>query len=83
MGRWFTIAGIIGAVVLCYIVIMMMWGTVTSAAFDTANTINATANAYAYRHTTAGLRFAPLALFIIPSVIGSVAIYIVLRKPNA
>ena len=58
-----------------------MWGVVYTAAFDAANTVNATAHAYEYRATTAALRFAPLGLFFVPASIGVVAVYIVLKRP--
>jgi len=79
MGKFGTVAGIVGAVILCYLVILPLWTIITGTAFDAANTVNATANAQTYRATTAGLRFAPLALFITPAAIGIVAVYITLR----
>lgn len=79
MGKFATVAGIIGAVILSYLVMAVSWPVVTTTAFDAANTVNATANAYAYRATTAGLRFAPLFLWMLPAAIGVVAIYITLK----
>lgn len=54
-----------------YIVMLPMWGIITSSAFGAATTVNATAdNPYAYRHTIGALQFAPLALFFVPGGIG-------------
>jgi len=81
MGKFFKIAGIIGAVIVAYLITLPMWPIVYNAAFDAATSTNATANAYEYRATTAFLRFSPLLLFLVPAVIGIVSVFIVLKKP--
>lgn len=82
MNKFFTLAGIIAGVILCYMFILPAWPIVTGSAFDAANSVNATAYAYEYRATTAGLRFAPLLLFMAPAVIGIVMAFIVLKRPG-
>lgn len=82
MGKFFTLCGIVGAVILCYVFILPMWPIVYNAAFDAATSVNATAHAYEYRATTAGLRFAPLLLFMTPATIGVIAAFIVLKRPE-
>lgn len=65
----------IGIVLVCvavaYLSLAAVFGVITTSAFQSANTVNASANAYAYRATTGALRFSPLFLWFVPAGIGA------------
>lgn len=56
--------------IAAYVVMLPVWSVITTSAFNTATSVNATANAYTHRFTIGALRFAPLALFFAPGGIG-------------
>lgn len=66
----FTVLMVIGS----YVLMLPLWPIITASAFNSATSINATANAYTYRHTIGALRFAPLVLYFVPGAVGVAAI---------
>lgn len=56
--------------IAAYVVMLPVWGIITSSAFNTATSINATANGFTYRHTVGLLRFSPLFLWFAPGLVG-------------
>lgn len=72
------IACVVGAVVICYLIIGVTIGFVSEIAFDTANNTSVAA----FGSAQAFLRWVPILLYILPGLIGTGLIVWKLRKPE-
>ena len=81
MGKYLTVAVIIGMVIIAYL-LLMVFETVIVDAVSTANTtMAATSNMSNYPGTQEGMLAIPWILWFVPGVGGIIAVVFTLRAP--
>jgi len=80
MNKIKTVAYIIGAVIVCYVLMIAVMPFVQELAFSVADDIELAHDMTQYVAADSGLRIVPWLLWFLPGVIGIVALVLTLRR---